>query len=384
MKKNMLRMAIRSTAVAAMMGVAAQAGAVDFKAGGYDMSIYGYARLNATYDIDENIATSRGTRSANYGAINTGAAEDNEVTGHFGADAVQSRLGFRVMTPEGVKINLEGDFRGNSGTSNGNLRLRHAYGEYNGVMMGRYWSNYNSFVGNTSQLDFDGVPGTAGFQSRTSQVRYTTGPLSFSLEQPNAGIASGVATKTSLPAITARLDNSAGGLSYSVAAIARQVEYDTGTADDSVIGFGAFAAAKLALSNTISIQGALNFSEGANGYLYRSGNNFFAPDAYVDGNGDLETISGYGGTLGVSVDTGNGSSVNVLYGTAMTDLDDALAAGAVAGSDNESNSMAAVNYQWTPVKSVTMGVQYAYHMVEDINDDDGDASRLHFSAQYNF
>jgi len=383
MQSNKLRMAIRATAAVAVVGIASPAMAVDFEAGDYDMSIYGYARLNATYDIDESIASSRGTRSASYSSINTGAAEDNEVTGHFGADAVQSRLGFKIMTPEDVKIVLEGDFRGNSGTSNGNIRLRHAFGEYKGVLIGRYWSNYNSFAGNTSQLDFDGVPGSAGFQSRLSQVRYTTGALSVALEQPNTGIANGSA-KTSLPAISARFENSGGSLSYSAAAIVRQVTYDDGANDDSAIGYGAFVAGKLALSDAFSVQGSLNVTDGANGYLYRSGNEFFAPDAYIDSNGDLETISGYGGSLGVSFKMGGGSSINAVYGMTETDFDDALAAGAVAGDTNESNSMAAVNYQWSPVKKVNMGVQYAYHMVDDVSGDDGDASRLMFAAQYNF
>ena len=180
MQSNKLRMAIRATAAIAVFGMAGQVGAVDFTAGDYDMAVYGYARLNATYDIDEDVA-GRGTRSANFSKINTGADEDNEVSGHFGADAFQSRLGFRVMTPEGVKIVVEGDFRGTRGDSTGDLRLRHAYGEYNGVLIGRNWSNYLSFVGNTSQLEFDGVPANAGYQFRASQVRYTTGPLSVSL-----------------------------------------------------------------------------------------------------------------------------------------------------------------------------------------------------------
>ncbi len=50
------------------------------------------------------------------------------------ADAFQSRIGLTTMTPQGVKINLEGDFRGSGG---GSLRLRHAYGEYNGILMGQ-------------------------------------------------------------------------------------------------------------------------------------------------------------------------------------------------------------------------------------------------------
>ena len=420
MQSNKLRLAIRATAAAAVLGVSGQAAAIDFSSatykgvGDYDVSIYGYARLNATYDLDENVAIS--TRAADYSAINTGGAEANEVTGHFGADAVQSRLGFRVTSPEGVKANLETDFRG------GTFRIRHAYGEYNGVMMGRYWSNYNSFVGNTSQLDFDGIPGTAGLQSRVSQVRYTTGPLSVSVEAPrstisvtdvetNPGTAAidengnpvfdsdgdrliigrvtepAVDGKDSFPTITARISNSVDSLSYSAAVLAHQVAYDTGTNDESAIGFGAFVAGKLALNDMISVQGALNYSDGANSYLYRSGSNFYEADAYVDGNGDVETISGFGGTLGVSMKTAPGASVNVVYGIAMTDLDDAVAANASSGvkaTDQEANSMAAINYQWSPVKSVNMGVQYAFHQTELNSGDTGSASRLHFAAQYNF
>ena len=408
MQSNKLRLAIRATAAAAVLGVSGQAAAIDFSSatykgvGDYDVSIYGYARLNATYDLDENVAIS--TRAADYSAINTGGAEANEVTGHFGADAVQSRLGFRVTSPEGVKANLETDFRG------GTFRIRHAYGEYNGVMMGRYWSNYNSFVGNTSQLDFDGIPGTAGLQSRVSQVRYTTGPLSVSVEAPRStilgatvvtepGVVVGTDSngdpirvgretasteKDNLPTFTARISNSVDSLSYSAAILAHQNAYDDGTNDDSSFGFGAFVAGKLALNDMISVQGALNYSDGANSYLYRSGSNFYEADAYVDGNGDVENISGFGGTLGVSMKTAPGASVNVVYGIAMTDLDDAVADGAVAATAQEANSMAAINYQWSPVKSVNMGVQYAFHQTELNNGDTGSASRLHFAAQYNF
>eukprot|EP00389_Voromonas_pontica_P016724 GDKH01026155.1.p1 GENE.GDKH01026155.1~~GDKH01026155.1.p1 ORF type:complete len:193 (-),score=37.09 GDKH01026155.1:45-623(-) len=178
MQSNKLRMAIRSTAAVAILGVAAQAQAVSFETGGYQTDIYGYARLNASYDIDSNQALS--TRSGSYsGLVNNDDAPD----GHFGADAFQSRIGVKTVSPEGVKINVEGDFRGSGG---GSLRLRHAYGEYNGVLMGQTWSNFTSFVGNTSTLDFDSLPGVAGYQSRTTQARYTTGPLSLSLEDPQS------------------------------------------------------------------------------------------------------------------------------------------------------------------------------------------------------
>ncbi|KMQ76337.1 DcaP family trimeric outer membrane transporter [Marinobacter subterrani] len=370
---NKLRMAIRATAAVAVFGVAGQAGAVSFTAGDYEMAVYGYARFNASYDIDENVSTS--TRSFDYGKINVGAAEDNEATGYFGADAVQSRIGVKATSPEGVMVNIEGDFRP------GNLRLRHAYGSYNGVLAGQTWSNFTSFVGNTSTLDFDSLPGAAGYQSRTPQIRYTTGALSFSAEDPKNSIANaGAAAKNGMPALTARLEDSAGGLSYSAAVLAQQVGYDTGTADGSSFGFGTFVAAKMSLTDMITIQGALSYTDGANSYLYRSA----ADSAYIGTNGDVETISGYGGTIGTGINLGGGRSINVGYGMTEVDLDDAVAAGAYTDDPTQSIAALMANYKWTPVKNVMMGVEYKYATRETQSGDDGDASSVAFAAQYNF
>ncbi|ONF43208.1 hypothetical protein BTO32_11000 [Marinobacter lutaoensis] len=370
---NKLRLAIRAAAIAGALGMAGQAGAVNFTAGDYEMAVYGYARLNASYDIDEDVSSS--TRSFNYEAINVGAAEDDEPTGYFGADAVQSRIGVKATSPEGVMVNVEGDFRG------GNLRLRHAYGSYQNVLAGQTWSNYTSFVGNTSTLDFDSLPGLSGYQSRTAQVRYTTGALSFSAEDPQNSIANaGGAAKDGMPAFTARLEDSSGGLSYSAAVLVQQLGYDTGTDDDSAFGFATFVAAKMAVTDMITVQGTLNYSDGANSYLYRSG----ADSAYVDANGDLETISGYGGSIGAGIKLGGGRSINIGYGMVEVDLDDAVDDGALAATETESVSALMANYQWTPVKNVMMGVELQYGQRETQNGDDGDASRLLFAAQYNF
>ncbi|EON93213.1 hypothetical protein MARLIPOL_04235 [Marinobacter lipolyticus SM19] len=379
MQSNKLRMAIRATAAAAVLGVAGQAGAVSFNAGDYEMSVYGYARLNASYDVDSDQALS--TRSGSFdGLVNNDDAPD----GHFGADAFQSRIGVTTMTPQGVKINVEGDFRGSGG---GSLRLRHAYGEYNGVLMGQTWSNFTSFVGNTATLDFDSMPGAAGYQARTAQARYTSGPLSIALEEPNSSFvsdAANLAQKDALPALTARLEDSAGGMSYSAAVLAHQVGYDTGSDDESAVGFATFVAAKMALSDMITVQGSLSYTDGANSYLYRSGDNFGAASAYVDGSGDVETISGYGGTIGAGIDLGGGRSVNIGYGLVEVDWDDAEDDGVAVADQSETNSAAMANYKWTPVQNVMMGVEYQFLKRENVSGDDGDASRILFAAQYNF
>jgi len=89
MQNNKLRMAIRATAAVAVMGVASQAGAVNLSVGDdVEASLYGYARLNMTYDLNDNRAVS--TRAGSFSPAN------EDIEGHFGADVQQSRLGIKV------------------------------------------------------------------------------------------------------------------------------------------------------------------------------------------------------------------------------------------------------------------------------------------------
>ncbi len=203
-----------------------------------------------------------------------------------------------------------------------------------------------------------------------------------------AGRSTASTQKDGLPAVTARLEDSAGGLSYSAAVLAHQIGYDNGTNDESSFGFATFVAAKMAVSDMITVQGTVSYSDGANSYLYRSGENFGAESAYVDpATGDVETISGYGGSVGAGINLGGGRSINIGYGVVMVDWDDAerdLAASAGIASKSETNSAIMANYQWTPVKNVMMGVEYQLLQREDQDGDDGDANRLLFAAQYNF
>jgi hypothetical protein len=375
MQSNKLRMAIRATAAVAMLGMVGQANAVSLNVGDdVEASLYGYARLNMSYDLNDNRAVS--TRAGSFSPAN------EDIEGHFGADVQQSRLGVKVKHSSGVAITVEGDFRG-SGSGPGSLRMRHAYGEYNGFLAGRTWSNYLSFVGNTPTLDFDSLAGTAGSQDRAEQIRYTTGAMSFSIEDPSSqGIVDGTG-RTSAPAFTARLEDSADALSYSAAVVASQVTSDDGVNDDSALGYAVFGALKLKLSDMFSVQGALNYSDGANGYLWRSGSNYYGSSAYMDGN-SIETIAGYGGSIGVSMKLGGGRSINLGYGMATLDLDDAIAASSLTDGAAETNQNVLLNYMWTPVKNVMMGVEYGYLDQETVAGNSSDANRLIFAAQYNF
>lgn len=257
-------------------------------------------------------------------------------------------------------------------------------------MAGRYWSNFTSFVGNTPTLDFDSLAGTAGSQDRTEQVRYTSGPLSVALEDPSQGgilqqpnAVVDAPQRTGLPAISAKLEDSSGALSYAFAVLANQITADNGDFDESVIGFATFAAANIQLTDMSKIQGAVNFTDGANGYLWRSGNNYFGPSAYRDGN-DLETIEGYGGSIGVTMELGDGQSINLGYGFTTLDLDDAVAAQGATDDSAETNQNVMLNYMVRPIQNLMVGVEYGYFDQETVGGESSDANRLIFAAQYNF
>ncbi|WP_245000270.1 DcaP family trimeric outer membrane transporter [Marinobacter daepoensis] len=379
MTKNKLSLSITALSGALMMGLANPASAIEFKTDDATVDIYGYARLNASYDIDEDISKNTGTRSGDFSQINTGAAEDSEASGYFGADAVQSRLGITTKLSNGLKINVEGDFRG--GSSGGQLRLRHAYGQYKNWILGRTWSNYNSFVGNTSVLEMDGVAGNAGLYNRTAQVRYTTGNFSVAVEDPKSKIL-GESSKNGLPTLTARYESKAGALKYSTAALLQEVGYDDGNTDDSALGFAVFGAAKYQLTDDLSIQGNVNYTDGANGYLWRSGTNYYGEDAYLNGD-SVETIEGYSANLGATLNVGPGA-LSVVYGLTSMDWDDAKEDGLDVADKHERNTNAFITYKWSPLKSVTLGVEYGRFEVKKVSGDEGDANRLMFAAQYNF
>ena len=62
MSDNKLSTTIKLAIAIAALGAAGQAAAVEFNAGDTTVDIYGYARLNASYDIDEDISRATGTR----------------------------------------------------------------------------------------------------------------------------------------------------------------------------------------------------------------------------------------------------------------------------------------------------------------------------------
>jgi hypothetical protein len=403
----MNRYAVRTAVSVLALTAAGNATALEWEVGDARIDLYGYARLNAAVDFDQDATTDFGTQagsfdktvSSEFDKANNRPLSDQE-DGEFGVDAEQSRLGVTVRHKTGVRVTVEGDYRG------GDFRLRQAYGEYQGLLAGRTWSNYNSFVGYTPSVDFDALAGLAGLQDRVAQVRYTTGNFSVALEKPiGTGRPQNFNVDTDeppseqdefsagdLPSLTARYEGSVNAFSYSVAGVLQQVEGDQGEAlqvpgntEDKMVGGAAFVAGSFQATDALTLNATFNVSEGANSYLYRSGDDFGAPDGFFDGD-DMEPISGYGGSLGLSYTIGKGS-LNAGVGAVTNDWDDVedeYPTDATVQTQHETNTNALVNYMYRPVENVMFGAELQHLDVELVNGEDFDANRAMFAAEYSF
>lgn len=388
--KKLKRSALVS-ANAVFLTIASGAHAYDFEVGNTTASVYGYAKLDMIYDVDAKLGNSVG-----HGNIILDDGNGSE--GHADFHAKQSRIGFKTSTPlAGSTLNttIEGDFYG---SGNDTIRLRHAFGEWGGILAGQTWSNFGNFVGMNPTIDFTGQVGQPVI-SRQAQLRYTTGGFSVALEDPST-LGSGVSTvdranlnpqgefnsfgdnKSSLPDLTAQYRDSAGNFSYAASAVLRQLEYYNSARDseNDSTGWGVSLAGSLEVSPALTVRGSITHGDGIGGYLYVNP----GVPAYVNPtSGDVETVEATGGTAGLSLAAGPGN-INLGYGISTADLEDAVSDNALSVGSNEKFESIFLNYIWSPVERVSYGIEAGYHSRENQNGDDGDAVRLQGMVQYSF
>lgn len=376
------RVLLGCTASLSLMAVSVSAAALDLNVAGTKASLYGYAELNVIYDKD-----------ANLGPLFTPGAialdSDSSSEGHFQADAYESRLGLSTVTEledgSELKTVIEGDFFGT-----GNLRLRHAYGEWKGILAGQTWTNFPGFTGIYPTVDFRVPVGTS--ETRQAQLRYTTGNLSVALEESgklggqvaaavNTGNGAGVKAanaKNGMPDFTIRYA-ARGATSYHASAVLRQLAVDDGTEDDSALGWGVSFGVAQEVTDALTLRASVIHGDGIGGYINL---NPGAP-AYVS-NGKVETIESTGGTLAATLKVGPGA---VTLGTAIAtaDWDDAVA-DSLTGAENANEMVQSthLNYIWSPVNRITFGAEVAYHQREIWSGDRGNALRVQGMAQFAF
>jgi hypothetical protein len=295
-------------------------------------------------------------------------------TTHF--NVKETRLKLDVRHPEnGLRAYIETDFYG-SGSS---LRIRHAYVEYKGLLVGQTWSNFMDESIIPPTLDFE-KPAAYAF-ARQGMIRYKhtisdNMYFGIALEESKAeGQAPAEAGKfeNSLPDLTGRfrITEKWGHIQVSGYLATIGYRYDTGSRDDFTLYGGNFSG-QLNLSKKDKIIYQAVYGKGLG--RYRGGQS-----VALDQNGNLAPLTDLGLSIGVEHNWTDKFSSLFFYNYGDVENTEGQPVTALS-----STTYFATNFIYNIMKGTFVGVEYLRGKRDDFNEANGTANRLQFSFRYSF
>lgn len=297
-------------------------------------------------------------------------------------------LGTNTTLDSGDKIrsyfeaDLFGTALGNENNTNTfGLSIRHAYVAWNDWLAGQTWSNFQDTAALPDTVDFLGVSAGTVFV-RQSQLRYTKGPWSLSLENPRTvatpfGTSGRVTSNTSqLPDMTVHYVYKTSWGHLSVAGLLRQLAVEEGGVDDRTFGGGVSFSGKYNLGSNDDLRFMFNYGDGISRYVGFSINS----DVNIDAAGKLDTIamfSGYAAWHHLFSPTLRGN-----FYVANASFDNNTSQSNANVTKNVSSVHA--NLIWTLLPQLDFGAEAMWATREIETGNNGDLSRLQFHVKYSF
>jgi len=291
-----------------------------------------------------------------------------------------------------IKAYIEADmFGGGSNALAGNetatntyaVSLRQAYvswGRPDGAqwLAGQTWSNFMDVAALPDTVDFVGpVDGTVFV--RQAQLRYTKGPWSFSIENPQTTVTPylGAAARFNsgdsiAPDVSARWQKKGDWGHLSIAGLLRQFKY----AGQTDTGGAVSVSGKVNLGKNDDIRYAVNAGRGIGRYLAFG----LGSDTVLDAGGDLQPIDGYGAFASWRHAFSPKLRSNVFYSMAHFDNDAAL----TGQNATERAQSFHLNMIYSPMPKLDVGAELIWGQRSLENDLDGDLRRLHTHVKYSF
>ena len=351
----------------------------------YRMKIGGYFKLDALYDLD-------GTGDEYQfliAQIPVDGSPEAEGTGYFNMFVRETRLNLDVRRsgPDGPpgQFFLEVDFFDESSLS---PRLRHAYIVYGNLLVGQTWTTIVELASLPFTIDFGA--GDALFGTRTPQVRWqqnvnSSWSWAIGLEQlQTSGIYNpdnlGGSASPQLPVLAGRVTHERPNSVRSLAALAQQLHWDgEGVGPDAT-----------ALGWALIFAGRQNLGSSNNFFTWNLAYGDGTPDTIMaltgsDANanltpdGRLVTRQGYSAALGLGHAWSDTLSSNLAF--AWTDLEDI---GERAPDAIQSGAVGHLNLIWAPREKLSTGIELMWGTRENVDGDDGDATRIQTMVKYLF
>ncbi|MBC7734144.1 MAG: hypothetical protein H7306_20010 [Bacteriovorax sp.] len=263
---------------------------------------------------------------------------------------------------------VEADFYAYGPDNRNRLRLRHAYGEYGGWLIGQTWSTFMDVDDLPETVDFNGPIG-APFSHRT-MVRYTYGDakagykFSFAAEDPEDPFGGGSANER-MPQLVARFDKSFDWGAVSVRALAHEKRSLTQTKR----GFGGGVGGSYKLTDKDLLMGRYTYVEGDVDQLY--GSNRYA----IDETGKITFDKNQGLVLGCSR-----TFSDQLRGSFVLGFNRGKTAGDFA--NNQTLGQLFVNLIYSPIKNVELGGELIHGERKTFDGDKGTMSRFDLMGRY--
>lgn len=327
-------------------------------------------------------------------AIPVGGANEGTDT-DFGAQF--SRFWFAADTDmddgKKVKAYLEFDlfgggnsaFLGNEvATNTYGLTVRHAYVSFDKWLAGQTWSNFQDTAALPDTVDFVG-PTEGTIFVRQAQVRYTSGPWSFSVENPETTVTPFLNNGTRIssddnvaPDFTARWMKKGDWGHFTVAGLVRQFKYEnpaTGI-DDSSTGGALSVSGKFNLGKNDDIRYMVSGGRGIGRYLGLA----IASDTVLGADGSLEPIDGYGAFASYRHAFSPKLRGNVFYSMAHFDNDQELTGSSVTERAQSWHA----NLIYSPFPKLDVGAELIWGQRSLEGEADGELRRLHAHVKYSF
>lgn len=323
------------------------------------------------------------------GSIPIGGADEDTATDF---NARQTRF---WLTTEGmvgghkIGTRMEMDFQTLPGagdqrtTSPANPALRRAFITIDNWLIGQEWTNFQNTAVLPESADFIGAAEGTVF-ARQVQVRYTRGPFSVSVENPETtvtpfgGGARIVADDNSIPDFTARYAVSKPWGDFQFAGLLRQLKYQNPATniDSTATGWGLSASTKIKVGAKDDLRLMVTGGEGIGRYVGLN----FSNDAVLNGSGDLDAIGVVAGFAAYRHVWAPGWRSSLIWSAQKVDND--LAFTGLAA--NRSAQSFHANLIWSPVTAFDVGAELMFADREIETGASGDMTRLILFAKYGF
>jgi len=321
--------------------------------------------------------------------VANGAEPDDDPYADFHAQFSRFWFSADHVTEGGSKVKayIEADmFGGGSNALVGNetstntyaVSLRQAYVSWNNWLAGQTWSNFMDVAALPDAVDFVGVTDGTIFV-RQAQLRYTSGPFSVSIENPQTTITpylSSAARFNSgnnvLPDITGRYVAKGDWGHFSVAGLLRQFK----NGDESAGGASVSVSGKFNLGASDDIRYMVNAGSGIGRYMAFG----LGSDVVQDASGDIDALDGYGGFVAWRHVFGPALRGNLMYSAAHFDNDPTITGWGVT----ERSQSFHANLIYSPIPKLDIGAEIGWGQRSLEDDRKGDLTRIHTHVKYSF